>query len=141
MINHKKKMSKKGSNMSQLKKFLEETERIRLKETKSAFLPVPGSDAYSHEVFTGISLLETDSKMVLVIHEDNRPSNEKYEIEWRGTREDYEAMKEAFEFLSFNIPYLMLRVIRLLNENGTIPKEVNYERRNRERSTGLPDSG
>jgi len=127
--------------MSHLKAFLEEVERIRLKETKGAFLPVPGPDAYSHEIFTGISLTERDNSMVLVIHEDNRPSDEKYEIEWPGTREDYKAMTEAFQFLPFNIPYLMVRVIRLLNENGTIPKEVNYERRNRERGTGLPDSG
>ena len=127
--------------MSQLKKFLEEVERIRLKETKSAFLPVPGPDAYSHEIFTGISLTERHNSMALVIHEDNRPSDEKYEIEWPGMREDYEAMKEAFQFLPFNIPYLMLRVIRLLNENGTIPKEGDYERRNRERGTGLSDAG
>ena len=127
--------------MSHLKAFLEEVESIRLKETKSAFLPVPVPDAYSHEIFTGISLLERDRKMVLVIQEDNRPSNEKYEIEWPGTREDYKAMKEAFQLLPFNISYLMVRVIRLLNENGTIPKEVDYERRNRERGTGLSDAG
>jgi protein tyrosine phosphatase len=133
-------MSKKGTNMSHLKAFLQEAEHIRLRETKSAFLPVPDPDAYSHEVFTGVSLLERDNKLVLVIHEDNRPSDEKYEIDWPGTREDYEAMAEPFEFLPFSIPYLMVRVIRLLNENGTIPKEVNYERTNRKRGTSIPDS-
>ena len=127
--------------MSQLKNFLEESERIRLKEAKSAFLPVPEPDAYSHEVFTGVSLLERDNKLVLVIHEDKRPSNEKYEIEWPGTREDYEAMAEAFQFLPFNIPYLVIRLIRLLNETGTNPKEVNHDRTNRERGTSIPDPG
>jgi len=102
--------------MSQLKTFLEEVENIQLEETQAATVPFSECEAYAREVFTGIRLIERDRKFLLVIYEDNRPSDERYEVEWPGTEEDFEAMKREFKFLPFNIPYIMIRVLRLLND-------------------------
>ena len=102
--------------MSRLKIFLEEVESIRLEEARNASIPISECETYAREVFTGIRLIEEKRRLVLVIYEDNRPSDERYEIEWPGTEEDYEAMKKEFRFLPFHIPYIMVRVLRLLSE-------------------------
>ena len=98
--------------MSPLKAFLEDVENIRLDEIKNASIPLPECEAYASEVLTGISLIEKKRKFFLVIYEDNR----RYEIEWPGTEEDFEAMKKEFKFLPFKMPYVMVRVLRLLKE-------------------------
>ena len=102
--------------MSRLKAFLDEVEDIQLEETRPATVPFSECEAYAREISTGIRLIEKDRKFFLVIYEDNRPSDERYEVEWPGTEEDFEAMKREFKFLPFNIPYIMIRVLRLLNE-------------------------
>jgi len=102
--------------MSRLKTFLEEVEDIQLEETRQATVPFSECEAYAREISTGIRLIEKDRKFFLMIYEDNRPSDERYEVEWPGTEEDFEAMKRGFKFLPFNIPYIMIRVLRLLNE-------------------------
>jgi hypothetical protein len=108
--------------MSQLKTFLDEVEDIQCEETRAACLPLSECEAYAREVFTGIRLIERDRKFILVIYEDNRPSDERWEVEWPGTEEDFEAMKKLFRFLPFNIPYIMVRVLRLLNDTESTGK-------------------
>jgi len=108
--------------MSRLKKFLEEVEEIQLEEITPATVSFSECEAYAREISTGIRLIERDRKFYLVIYKDNRPSDERYEVEWPGSEEDFQAMKREFKFLPFHIPYIMVRVLRLLNEIQTTGK-------------------
>lgn len=101
--------------LSYVSKFLEEINKIHKEIAESKEIkPDDEAEVYSEETFTGLSLIERESKLVLVIFALNTPGDNVYEIEWPGTREDFEDLKKEFEYLPYQIPYIIVWVIRLL---------------------------
>jgi hypothetical protein len=78
--------------------------------------PDDEAEVYSEETFTGLSLIERESKLILAIFALNTPNDNVYEIEWPGTREDFDDLKKEFDYLPYQIPYIMVWIIRLLKK-------------------------
>jgi hypothetical protein len=106
-----------GSKSLYVSKFIEELNKIHKEIEESKEIdPDDEAEVYSEQTFTGLSLIERENKLILVIFALNTPGDNVYEIEWPGTREDFEDLKKEFKYLPYQMPYIMIWIIRLLKK-------------------------
>lgn len=103
--------------MSYISDLLEDLKKINKQTVESKEIdPDDEAEVYSEQTFTGLSLIERENKLILAIFALNTPGDNVYEIEWPGTREDFNDLKKGFEYMPYQIPYIMIWIITLLKK-------------------------